>query len=263
MMILGIDTSTATASVALVEDGKLVCEEALPGQKKFVPFAAAGRSNHGETLLPLVDAVVKIAGLSIAGLSALAVSIGPGSFTGLRIGLSTAKGLAYGSDLPVVGVPTLLAVARRADDWQGIVCPFLDARKNEVYAALFRRENETLERLTEDGVSAPERVLERARSLAGGERCLFIGDGIGIYAEKIENFLGRAAFLDPGDSYPSTASAVARVGEEMLRQKRPDSLGAMVPLYLRSSEAELRFDKTSASSVEPLTAPRKIEGKGV
>jgi tRNA threonylcarbamoyladenosine biosynthesis protein TsaB len=239
-MILGIDTSTATASVALVGDGKLLFEEVRSGQRKSGLLSVAERANHAETLLPLVDAVLKKAALSVADLSAFAVSIGPGSFTGLRIGLSTVKGLAYRSGIPVVGVPTLLAIAHRVQDWEGSICPFLDARKHVVYAALFRKKGETPERLTEDCVCAPERVLELARSLANGEPCLFVGDGTKVYGELIRSSLGKMGFLTLGESYPSTASAVAHVAEDRLRQQRSDPVGELVPLYLRPSEAELR-----------------------
>ena len=140
MKILGIDTSTVTASVALVEEGKLTWEEVSPPseQSRLCP-GAVHRANHAETLLPLMHTVLTKTGVSLPEISALAVSIGPGSFTGLRIGLSTVKGLAYGWDIPVVGVPTLLAVAARVTNWEGLVCPLLDAKKNEVYTALFQK----------------------------------------------------------------------------------------------------------------------------
>jgi tRNA threonylcarbamoyladenosine biosynthesis protein TsaB len=240
MMILGIDTATATASVALVEDGKLVGEEIRRAGKQSDRFPSEGRGNHAETLLPMVGTVLKKAGISLSDLSAFAVSIGPGSFTGLRIGLSTVKGLAYGWEVPVVGVPTLLAVAARVTGWDGLVCPLLDARKKEVYAALFRKEAETLERLSEDLVCAPEKVLRQLESLADGAPCLFVGEGAKVYESLIATFLGDRGFSTLGESYPSVAYAVARLGEEKLSRQEFDSLGSLVPLYLRPSEAELK-----------------------
>lgn len=241
LMVLGIDTATATASVALVEEGRLVAEEVRPAQGRAVgPLAPEGRGNHAEILLPLIDLVLKKGGLSLSEISAFAVSIGPGSFTGLRIGLSTVKGLSYGWKISVVGIPTLLAVATKVSGWNGLVCPFLDARKKEVYAALFRKKGEKLERLTQDLVSSPDTIIARIESLGGREPCLFVGDGTKLYGNLIGSFLAERALLTMGESYPSTAYAVACLGEERFKRDEIDYVGPLVPLYLRPSEAELK-----------------------
>lgn len=236
-MILGIDTATATASVALVEEGKLVLEEIRSAPRHGAP---AGRGNHAEILLPAIETVLNKAGLSLSAISAFAVSIGPGSFTGLRIGLSTVKGLVYGSEIPVVGIPTLAAIARKVTGWDGLICPFLDARKKELYTALFRQRAGALERLTEDLVCSAEAVIERVAALDGGEPCLFIGDGIQSYGRLITAALGGRSRLTLGEAYPSTACAAAQLGEARLARQECDPVGAMVPLYLRLSEAELK-----------------------
>lgn len=241
MKILGIDTATATASAAVVEDGKLVVEEVRPGNIQCgVPSSTTDRANHAETLLPLIDTILKRAGLSLPEISAFAISIGPGSFTGLRIGLSTLKGLAYGWKIPIVGVPTLLAVAARVTDWDGLICSFLDARKKEVYAALFCKKAETLERLTQDLVSSPEKIIRQIQRSDSRERCLFIGDGTKVYGDLIKASLGDRSLLTLGEPYRSTASAVARLGEERFLRQEFDPLGSLVPLYLRPSEAEVK-----------------------
>ena len=241
MMILGIDTATTTASVALVEDGKLVAEEVhLESPRGGGGLSPSARANHATTLLPLVERLLQRTRISLDEISALAVSIGPGSFTGLRIGLSTVKGLAYGWDIPVVGVPTLAAMAARVTDRDGFICPLLDARKREVYAALFVKQGKKLERMTSDLVSSPEKIIERIRSLGKEEPCLFIGDGTRTYGDLIQSSLGERAILTLGESYPSCASAVARLAEERVQRGEFDPLGPLVPLYLRPSEAELR-----------------------
>ena len=125
MRILGVDTSTARASVALVEDERLILEQVKGGPPGVqCPTVLPERTNHAEVLLPLMEGLLTRAGWALDQLSAVAVAIGPGSFTGLRIAVSTVKGLAYGSCLPIVGVPTLAAVATRVRDWQGWICPF-------------------------------------------------------------------------------------------------------------------------------------------
>ena len=241
MKVLGIDTATAVASVALVEDGRLVLEAAHPnGGQEVEVGKRVERPNHAVAILPLVDGLLKRAGKSIDELSALAVSIGPGSFTGLRIGLSTVKGLAYGWSVPVIGVATLDAVAERVSSWEGLVCPFLDARRKEVYAAIFRREAGLLERLSEDVVDSPGNVLDRIRSFGPSTPCLFIGDGTSAYGELIKDALGGRASLTSGEGFPSTASAVARLGEQRLERSEFDTVGPLVPLYLRPSQAELK-----------------------
>ena len=135
-----------------------------------------GRSNHAEGLLPLIDEVLQRAGTDFSSLSLVGVAVGPGSFTGLRIGISTAKGLVYGSDTPVVGVRTLEAAAYRvpAADGTTLVCPMLDARKGEVYGALYRRTAAAFECLIEDCLEAPESMVRRVDALAK-DPCVFVG----------------------------------------------------------------------------------------
>lgn len=244
MKVLGIDTATATASVALVDDGRLVGEAVHPnGSGADGARIRLEKPNHAEILLPLIGQLLQGTGLSLVDVSALAVSIGPGSFTGLRIGLSTVKGLAYGWGIPVVGVPTLEAVAARVTKWEGLICPVLDARKREVYAALFRRRSETIERLTEDLLCTPEQMIERIGSLDTSSPCLFIGDGARAYSEQISGVLGARAALASGEVLFSTAGAVARLGAQRLTHSAPDPLGALVLRYLRPAEAEIKRER--------------------
>ena len=238
MLILGIDTSTTAASAALVEEGRVVRE---------VTSGAAGgngagpaRGNHAAILLPLIDDLLLQAKIALSDVGAFAVALGPGSFTGLRIGLATVKGLVYGSNAPVIGVPTLHAVAARVGDHEGFICPFLDARKKEVYAALFRRDGASLERVSDDVVAPPEAVLDAARRRIGSARCLFIGDAIVTYEAAVKQALGAQALSTLGAGYPSTAAAVARIAEDKLSRGDYDAVGPLAPIYLRPSEAELK-----------------------
>ena len=243
MKTLGLDTSTGTASAALIENGKLI-QERVQGPVYPPSSGATGpvrRTNHAETLLPLVESLLDRARCSWQQIGAIAVSIGPGSFTGLRIGLSTVKGLAYGWNVPVVPVPTLSAIAFRVSDWKGLICPMLDARKKEVYTALFRRgeDDEEVVRLMEDVVCPPHTILKRSRQ-SGPGGCLFIGDGSAVYESLIRDHWGDRAVLSDGMNYPSTAFAVACLAAEQLERGESASPDLLAPLYLRPSEAELK-----------------------
>ncbi|HWP59368.1 MAG TPA: tRNA (adenosine(37)-N6)-threonylcarbamoyltransferase complex dimerization subunit type 1 TsaB [Candidatus Acidoferrales bacterium] len=234
MKVLGIDTATRIASAAVLDGGRVVAEatsqegEARPG----------GRGNHAETLIPLIDAVLQKAAVACEQLDAIAVSIGPGSFTGIRIGLSVAKGLAYQGAAAVVGVPTLAAIAARVDDWESLICPLLDARKGEVYAGLFSRRGRDLERLSEDAVEPVAATIEKVLAQSGAQPCLFVGDGVRMYGELIRRALGEKALLSSGDRYVSTAASVARLGQARIETCGRDSLESLAPLYLRPAEAE-------------------------
>lgn len=236
MLILGIDTATTAASAALVEDGRLVRETRHEPQRNGGPL----RSNHAAILLPLIDKLLNDSACSLRDIEAFALALGPGSFTGLRIGLSTVKGLVYGVDTPIIGVPTLHAVAARVDDFHGFICPFLDARKKEVYAALFHRDGERLERVSDDVVAPPLRVLDSVRKQLGSERCLFIGDAVLPYDGLVKTELRASGLLTLGEGYRSTAAAAARLAEERVRRGEFDAAGPMTPIYLRPSEAELK-----------------------
>ncbi|HEX9144256.1 MAG TPA: tRNA (adenosine(37)-N6)-threonylcarbamoyltransferase complex dimerization subunit type 1 TsaB [Candidatus Binatia bacterium] len=230
MRILGIDTATSTASAALLENGVIIADEI-----RLQPGVG-----HAEIILPLLESVFAKAHASISDLNGIAVSIGPGSFTGLRVGLSTVKGLAYGGQFPVVGISTLLANAVRVADFYGLICSMLDARKQEVYASFFRRTSGALTRLTEDTIGSIHAVVDQARNLAHGESTLFIGEGAAVGRDALVGSLGAQVRFYSGDDYPSIASAVARMGEQRLLHSDGDFLGSMVPVYLRLSEAETK-----------------------
>jgi tRNA threonylcarbamoyladenosine biosynthesis protein TsaB len=239
MRTLGVDTATSTASVAITEDGALVAERIVPrGAAANGSMAGHFKSNHAEVLLPLIESVLQEAAVSLAEISGLAVAIGPGSFTGLRIGLSTVKGLAYGWHIPVVGISTLLANAARVTDYDGLICPFLDARKKEVYASLFRRSGDSLSRLTEDSVLDVAEVIDLVRKY--NAPCLFIGDGTATYEKLLQQSLANGVYLRGENASPSVAAAVARLGEEHCRSSDRHALLSLAPVYLRSSEAEVK-----------------------
>lgn len=237
MKVLGLDTSTALLSAAVLDDGRLVAEcarESAPASGR-----RPGRSNHAEGVLPVIEEVLERAGTDFPSLGLVGVAVGPGTFTGLRIGISTVKGLVYGSGTPVVGVRTLEAAAYRVpvgEDGATCVCPMLDARKGQVYGALYRRTAQAFECLLEDALSAPEALARQADALASGS-CVFVGAGAEAYAEVIAGSTDGRARVAAGAGFPSTASAVARLALEKFRTGPEAAAGALAPLYLRAPDA--------------------------
>jgi tRNA threonylcarbamoyladenosine biosynthesis protein TsaB len=242
MIVLGIDTATAVASVALVEDGKLIAEEIHSHAAKSSTGTLAPRGNHAEIVLPLINSVLTKARVAVADLSSIAVSIGPGSFTGLRVGLATAKGIAYECRLPLVGISTLHANAARVPNFDGMICSLLDARKNEVYFALFRHDGQEVKRLTEDQMSSIDVVLDQLRDAnrASGSSVLFIGDGATTYEKYLTPDFAPSTETFGGQGYSSLAAQVARLAEGRFRALQTDDLAFLAPVYLRPTQAETR-----------------------
>jgi tRNA threonylcarbamoyladenosine biosynthesis protein TsaB len=237
MRILGIDTATPTASVALIEDQKILAEQIYRKAKiSSDPAAPPPKGNHAEVILPLIRALLDGASLSLGELSGIAVTIGPGSFTGLRIALATVKGIAYECGLPVVGVSTLHANAARVVD-DGLICSLLDARKQEVYAALFRRAGKDLTRLSEDAVLCVRSVSELL-SDCGAVMPLLVGDGASAYEIQLRKYFGDAMRFSTGDEFGSVAAQAALLARQRFLAAATDNLGALSPLYLRPSEAQ-------------------------
>lgn len=235
MRILGVDTSTATASVALIEEGQLLAE-AGDGRVSQIGIISA-RGNHSETVLPLIQSVLDKADCRLADLAAIAIAIGPGSFTGLRIGLALVKGLAYDGNLPVIGVSSLEAQAARVHDLAGLICPLLDARKQEVYAALFDGGDGILRRLAADQafeISALATLFDLAPQAS---RIAFVGDGAERYSEELLHMFDGRARLIGLTGTESAAQAVARLALARFSEARGGNLGQLVPLYLGSSQA--------------------------
>lgn len=227
MRVLGVETSTLTGAAALLEGDTVVAECRLN-------LAVT----HSERLLPAIDHVLASAGRTLAEVDGLAVALGPGSFTGLRIGVSTMKSLAYAARKPLVGVPTLDALAWSLPFAAHPVCPILDAKKGEVYAALYRTDGGRLERLWDARAVAPEAL---AAALAGEMPgpVVFLGDGVAPFAPLLRRVLGAdARFAPPAQRLPS-AVTVAELGHAALERGESADPATLVPLYLRRWEAEL------------------------
>lgn len=223
MKILALESSAVSASAALCEDESLIAQA----------FQRSGLT-HSATLLPMVRGLLDNCGVSLEQVELIAVAQGPGSFTGLRIGVSTAKGLAWGLDKPCCGVSTLEAMAWNVAHMGGVICCAMDARRRQVYNALFRAEGDRLERLTEDRAIGLDQLWAEKN---GANAQIVVGDG----AELCYND-GRARGLElrlapPHLRWPC-AWGVARAALEKARRGETTTAQALAPVYLRLSQAE-------------------------
>ncbi len=227
MQILGIETSTTTGSVAIVSDQRVIAQYSLNIEV-----------THSERLMATIDRVLRDTGLTMQQMDGFAVAVGPGSFTGLRIGLAAIKGLALVTGRPVAAVPTLEALARNLPYADAPVCPLLDARKKEVYAGVYSFRGDRLEQLV------PDAAVPIA-SLAGIVKGMVIlsGEASLLYRKELEEaFGGRARFAPHAAALPSAAT-VAEAGLELIRSGRQTDPDSLVPLYIRRPEAEVAWEK--------------------
>ena len=219
-LVLALETATATTRVALCRGERVVCEHAAPAD---APAA--------ELLLPTIDVALRDAGAALDDVEAFAVSIGPGSFTGLRIGLATLKGLAFGSSRLAVGVPTLAALSLAAPEGEGPVVAMLDARRGEVYAATHGAEGIEDPRLP-CSVYGPQALIEALPS-----RCRLVGEGAGVCGEAVREALGDGVAIH-ADVEPRAAH-VGRLAVAQLARGRGENPSELVPSYLRRAQAEV------------------------
>jgi len=227
MKILAVDTTEQGGSIALVENGIPLCERYVAGLK-----------NHAVTLMPLVERMLKEdAGLGLDALDGFVVSRGPGSFTGLRIGISMVKGLALATGKPVAGVSSLDGIAWQLSHASLPVCAMLDARRGEVYCAMYQFENGELISKGEEKTISPEDVPALVGSTA-----LFAGSGAMVYGPCIAGAMGKGAFFAPGFQNHVSALALAHVffHDAGVCLKDP---GELIPVYLRRSDAEINYKK--------------------
>ncbi|HHY06282.1 MAG TPA: tRNA (adenosine(37)-N6)-threonylcarbamoyltransferase complex dimerization subunit type 1 TsaB [Clostridia bacterium] len=228
MLVLGIESSSPIASVALVSAQKLWGEMTLN----------IGLT-HSEQLLPLIDDLLQQTKVNLVDLEGIAVSGGPGSFTGLRIGMATAKGLAQGLKLPLVSIPTLLALAFPQTGYFGLVSAVMNARRNEVYTALFRFSGNDYEQLEPYQAIHPQLWAEKL--VAYQETVLLTGDGVSGYKDIWRAALGDKVVSPPPFLQIARGASVAWLGQQRLCKGDADDLFTLKPMYIRSSEAERKL----------------------
>ena len=222
MKVLAVDTSGPVCGVALLADDRILWES-----------VAQNRLTHSVNLMPMIDMALEMSGETLGGLDRLAVVVGPGSFTGVRIGVSTVKGLAHGCGKPCAAVNALEAMAAGVGSFDGIVCPIQDARAGQVYGAAFACADALPERLLPDAPMKLEDYVSAITSI--GDRFLFLGDGMPVHRERLSSLLGsQAVFAPPQLSYlrPSAVAVLGAAAEKTLNYTE------LMPLYLRAPSAE-------------------------
>ena len=229
MIILSIDSSTPVAGIA-VSDGMQLLGEITLNTK----------NTHSEKLMPLVKHLLDELALSVNDLDAIAVTQGPGSFTGLRIGMATAKGLAQGAGKKLIAVPTLDCLAQNLLHYPGIICPIMNAQKKQVYTAIYRSGRDKLERLSDYQAIAVEQLAVQLKELK--EDVWFVGDGVAAFADMFQELLGDACRFADGHNILPRAGALAMLAAERASEERFDDLYQAELIYIRKSEAEVQWE---------------------
>lgn len=225
MNILAIDSSGLAASAAVLSDSTIKAE-----------FSVCNKLTHSETLMPMIDEVIKASGLMLSDMDAIAVTEGPGSFTGLRIGSATAKGLAEAIDKPVIGVPTVDALAQNMAGFEGNIVPLMDARRNETYTGIYTFKGDELVVLREQCAVPLMDILEDTEQRK--ERTVFLGDGVRVFEGQIRDYCNIPYIFAPTSHRLQRASSAAVLAERYYERGQYTDAAEYVPIYLRVSQAE-------------------------
>lgn len=230
MIVLGIETATPAGGVAIVDEANGL----------LASFQVYSSVTHSVRLMPTVEKAFKVSGLTLQDIDAIGVSIGPGSFTGVRIGMSVAKGLAFSADKPLIAVPTLKALAYRYFKPGKLICPMIDARRQEVYSAIFEvsPNGEQLQQIVDDLVILPAKLLQQIHQPA-----IFSGTGALRYKELILSSLGDLAEFAPPHRILPSAEEVAFLALERFKKKDIADPFTLEPRYIRPSDAEIKLSQ--------------------
>ena len=214
-----------TASAAIVSGDILVAE-----------FTVNNKQTHSQTLLPMIDQVVKMSGIGLEELDGIAVAAGPGSFTGLRIGSSTAKGMALALNKPIIPVPTLEGMAYRMAGFGGVICPLMDARRSQVYTGIYRMSGSRMECLLEQCAVDILDIAAKVNEL--NENVVFLGDGVPVHRAVLEEKIKVSYQFAPLHLNRQSAASVAALGMIYMEEGKIEDAKDHKPIYLRQSQAE-------------------------
>lgn len=225
MKILGLDSSGLVASVAIVEDNDLKGE-----------YTVNYKKTHSQTLLPMLDEVAKMIELDLNSIDAIAVSGGPGSFTGLRIGSATAKGLGLALGKPLIHIPTVDALAYNLVGSRDMVCPLMDARRNQTYTGLYRFDGNQMEIVKPQCAVGIDEIIVDVNEI--GQAVVFLGDGVAVFESYIRENCKVPFSFAPAHVNKQRAGAVAALGEIYYKEGKTETAEEHKPDYLRLSQAE-------------------------
>lgn len=225
MKILALDSSGLVASAAYLVDGVMVAE-----------YTVNDKLTHSQTLLPMLDVMRKQVGFELTELDAVAAAMGPGSFTGLRIGAATVKGLGLALDKPVIPVPSVDGLAFQLYGAHGIICPIMDARRNQVYTGFYRFEHGKFTVIKEQCAQSMQDTLDQLTDFE--DTVIFLGDGVPVHKEAISKQMGDKAFFAPDFAGRQRAGAVGALAGIYYQQGKFVTADDFEPEYLRKSQAE-------------------------
>lgn len=229
MIILSIDSSTPVAGIA-VSDDKTLLGEVMINTK----------NTHSEKLMPMVAQLLDDLQMNIQQVEAVAVTCGPGSFTGLRIGMATAKGIVQGGNKKLIAIPTLDCLAQNLLHYSGIICPIMNAQKKQVYTAIYRSGESNLERLSDYQAIEADKLADQL--LALNETVWFVGDGVEAFSDVFLQKLGAKCRFADGNTVLPRAGALAMLAADRALQQQFDDLYQAELIYIRKSEAEVQWE---------------------
>ena len=232
MKIIAMDTSGLVASVAIIEDQTLIGE-----------YNVQYKKTHSQTLLPMLDELKKMVELDLESVDAIALAAGPGSFTGLRIGSATAKGLCFAMDVPVIEIPTLVGLACNLYGTDKLVCPLMDARRDQVYTGIYefvRKQGQSagygLSCLLAQCAVSIEEIASKCNEL--GREIIFLGDGAAVFETRLSELMKVPYGFAPAHMNRQRAAAFGFLALEYYREGKTVGADEHVPVYLRLSQAE-------------------------
>lgn len=228
MKILAIDTSGTNCSVAIIDDEKIISD-----------FSLNTGTTHSQNLVPMLEQIQNFSKIELKDIDAIACCIGPGSFTGIRIGIATVKGLAISLNKPVIGVSSLESLAYNVSTFDGTICSIIDAKNENVYAGLYT--NPTCPTLISDYVSdSIYTLIEKLKNVS--RKVIFIGDGSLAYEDKLKSALSNNAYFVPKHLNMQLATSLARAAMNYAEKNQYITYDELKPLYLKKSQAERMLD---------------------
>lgn len=230
MKILAVDTSSNVATVAICEDERLLGEYTIHHQK-----------THSQKLVPMIKELMSSLDLAPKDIDLFAGSIGPGSFTGLRIGITTIKAMAYALKKPVIGVPSLDALAYNIPENERLICPIMDARNKQVYTAIYTWIHGEIVKNSETLGIPIETLIQIMKEK--NKKVTFLGDGVGLHKAQLQDELGELCLFVSGKLLLQSAASVAMAAFIQAKQRNFENCFDLVPFYLRKSQAEREYDK--------------------